>query len=332
MRVLPQKRIRAGMTRTSSNDNKEEKMLQSKKVIVLLATYNGAPYLREQLDSIINQTYNNVEIMVRDDGSTDETVEILKEYESKQLIQATYGENIGVINGFFWLAKHAGEGDYYSFADQDDIWLPDKISRAVEHLEKGNNHLPQVYFSNFEFCDSQMNHMGSPPPLKYPQSLVRVLVGTQLAMGFTLVFNAALKQFIEKDAPFDMKIYGHDHWVTLMGLTLGSVVYDPEVTAKYRRHEQNVSDYKTNFFELQKERIKHFIVNNEQKKILDSIYYFYQRYKDEMNKEDRGKFELFINRRYSLRKAIKKCFYSERYRDKLFDEIAIRIFFLVGMM
>ena len=307
-------------------------MLQNKKVIVLMATYNGALFIKEQLDSIINQTYDNIEIMVRDDGSTDGTVEILKEYESKQLIQVTYGENIGVINGFFWLVKNAGEGDYYSFADQDDIWLPEKISRAVEHLEKGNNQVPQVYFSNFDFCDSQMNYIGSSPDLKYPQSLVRVLVGTQLAIGFTLVFNAAMKQFIERDAPFDLKIYGHDHWVTLMGLTLGNVVYDPTVTAKYRRHEQNVSNYETNFFELQKERIKHFIVNNEQKKIIDTIYYFHQLYKDKMNKEDRGKFELFFNREYSFKKAIKKCFYSERYRDKLFDEVAIRVFFLIGMM
>ena len=306
--------------------------MNQKKVIVLLATYNGAPYLREQLNSIIHQTYENIEIMVRDDGSTDGTIEILKEYEEKDLIQATYGENIGPIKSFFWLAENAKEADYYSFADQDDIWLPDKILRAVEHLEKGNNHHPQIYFSNFDFCNPQMNTIRSSPVLSHPESLVRVLVGSQLAIGFTLVFNIAIKKLIDDAAPFDMKIYGHDQWFTLMGVALGTIIYDPTVTVKHRRHEGNVSQYKVNFIQLQKERIKHFIVNNEQKVIIDTGVQFYQLYKKEMGKENREMFELFTNRKYSFSRALKKCFFPERYRDKWFDEIAIRVLFLIGKM
>ena len=307
-------------------------MKQNKKIIVLLATYNGAAYLREQLDSIIHQTYDNIEIMVRDDGSTDGTIEILKEYEEKGLIQVTYGENIGPIKSFFWLAESAKKADYYSFADQDDIWLPEKISRAVEHLDKGDNHLPQIYFSNFVFCDSQMNTIRNSPLLSHPESLVRVLVGSQLAIGFTLVFNAAAKELIDDAAPFDLKIYGHDQWFTLMGVALGKIIYDPTVTAKHRRHEYNVSNYKVNFIQLQKDRIKHFIVNNKQRVIIDTGYQFYQMYKEKMNKENRKKFELFTNRKYSVVKALKKCFYHERYRDKWFDEVAIRVLFLIGKM
>jgi glycosyltransferase involved in cell wall biosynthesis len=308
------------------------KMKQDKKVIVLMATYNGAAFLREQLDSIINQSYKNVEILVRDDGSTDETIEILREYENNHLIKVVYGENIGVNKGFFWLIENAGEADYYSFADQDDIWLPNKIARAVECLEKGDNNLPQVYFSNFDFCDSQMNYISTSPTLSKPQSLVRVLVGSQLGVGFTIVFNAAIKELINDATPFDLKIYGHDHWVTLMGLTFGTIVYDPTVTAKHRRHKQNVSNYKINFFELQKERIKDFIINNEQKIIIYSLYHFFQLYKDKMKEEDRRKFELFSNRKYSFKKAIKKSFFPERYRDRLFDEISIRVLFAIGKM
>ena len=307
-------------------------MQQDKKVIVLMATYNGAPYLREQLDSIINQTYKNVEIMVRDDGSTDETRVILKEYENKGLIQATYGKNVGVNKGFFWLVENAKEADYYSFADQDDIWLPQKLSRAVERLEKEDNHLPQVYFSSFDFCDAQMNHIRTSPTLTHPHSLVRVLVGSQLGVGFTLVFNRAIKEIIEKTAPFNFKIYGHDQWVTLMGLTLGNVVYDPTVTAKHRRHEQNVSKYKVSFFQLQKQRIKQFLIDKDQKIIIDTLYYFYRMYKDQMSEKNRMYFQLFINRRYNFRKALRKCFFPERYRDKLLDEIAIRVLFLIGFM
>ena len=303
-----------------------------KKVMVLLATYNGAPYLRGQLDSILNQSYKNIEIMVRDDGSTDGTRNILEEYRGKQLIEVVYGGNIGPIKSFFWLAENAKEADYYSFADQDDIWLPDKISRAVEHLEKGDNTLPQVYFSNFDFCDSQMNYIRTSPIFSHPQSLVRVLVGSQLAVGFTLVFNSAIKRFIEDVAPFDLEIYGHDQWFTLMGLTLGVLVYDPTVTAKHRRHEGNVSHYKVNFFQLQMERVKNFLINNEQKALMDTLYHFYGLHKDEMNEKDRKYFELFGNRKYNFKKAIRKCFFPERFRDKWFDEIAIRVLFLTGKM
>ena len=307
-------------------------MLQNKKVIILMATYNGAPFIREQLDSIINQTYDNIEIMVRDDGSTDGTREILSEYERKGSIKVTYGENIGVVKGFFWLVENAKEADYYSFADQDDIWLPDKISRAVECLEKRDNDLPQVYFSSFDFCDAQMNPIRSAPTLRQSNSLVRVLVGSHLAIGFTLVFNREIKKIIDKTAPFDLKIYGHDYWITLLALTFGELVYDPTVTAKYRRHEHNVSNYKVNFFELQRERIKKFIINNDQKIIIDSAYHFHHLYKSQMKEEKRKKFELFINREYSLKKALKKCFLPERYRDKLFDEIGLRVLFLIGKM
>ena len=307
-------------------------MQQNKKVIVLMATYNGAPYLREQLDSIIHQSYNNIEIMVRDDGSTDGTIDILKEYENKNLIQVSYGKNIGVMKSFLGLAEKAGEADYYSFADQDDIWLPEKISRAVEHLEKGDNELPQVYFSDFDFYDGKMNYVRRFPTLTRPYSLVRTLVGSQLGVGFTLVFNHTVKKLIEESKPTKMKIYAHDHWVTLMGLALGEMIYDPVVTTKHRRHEKNASDYKTNFFELQKERVKHFLIGNEQRIMIDTLYYFYKLYKEEMTDEKRKKFELFINRKYSLTKAIKKCFYTERYRDKLFDEMAIRALFLIGKM
>jgi hypothetical protein len=199
-------------------------------------------------------------------------------------------------------------------------------------MEEGDGNLPQVYFSNFDFYDTRMKYIRTSPTISQPQSLVRVLVGSQLGVGFTLVFNAAIKGLIDDAAPFDLEIYGHDHWVTLMGLSFGTIVYDPTVTAKHRRHEQNVSNYKINFFELQKERIRDFIINNKQKVITDSLYYFYQLYKDKMKEEDRRKFELFSNRRYSFKKATQKSFFPERYRDKLFDEIAIRILFLIGKM
>jgi len=306
-------------------------MNQSKRVTVLLSTYNGAPYIGEQLDSILNQSYKNIKIIVRDDGSKDGTQDVLKEYESKGLIQAICGENMGVTKSFFWLLANAGEADYYSFAEQDDVWLPNKLERAIEHLEKVDNTIPQIFASAYDYYDSQMKFIGKGPQIAHPNSLVRTLVVTQIYLGFTMVVNPVTKKLIDESDTVNMelKCY-HDYWLTLMGLSLGNIIYDPVVTIKYRRHENNVSTLKTSFWEIQKERIQKFLFGKELQSYQDSIYDFYKLYKGRMKEKDRKKFRLFINKKYSLKKAIKKCFYPERYRDKWLDEIGLRVFCLIG--
>ena len=103
-----------------------------------MSTYNGEKYLREQIDSILNQDYPEISLLIRDDGSTDGTVDILKEYAQKYRdIDYYVGENLGVQNSFFDLMKRADKrAYYYAFADQDDVWLPGKIKRAIELLER----------------------------------------------------------------------------------------------------------------------------------------------------------------------------------------------------
>ena len=101
--------------------------MSDKKVAVLLSTYNGEKYVGAQIHSILTQNYKNIEIVVRDDGSKDKTVEIIKEYMQKYSnIVLHQGENLGFIKSFFELLKYE-DADYYAFADQDDIWLPNKI-------------------------------------------------------------------------------------------------------------------------------------------------------------------------------------------------------------
>ena len=94
-----------------------------KKVIILLSAYNGEKYIREQIKSIINQTYSEIKIYVRDDGSKDQTPQILKEFADEGMIKLYLGENIGFVKSFLWLVKNCENADYYAFADQDDVWL-----------------------------------------------------------------------------------------------------------------------------------------------------------------------------------------------------------------
>ncbi len=122
----------------------------NKTVIILLSTYNGEKYIEEQLQSIFAQTHwPNCKLFVRDDGSKDGTVSVLKKYEKQGMLALECGENIGFVRSFFWLINNAPVADYYSFADQDDVWNADKVERAVKMLEDAENddpQKPQLYF------------------------------------------------------------------------------------------------------------------------------------------------------------------------------------------
>jgi len=133
-----------------------------KKVNVLLSAYNGEKYIKEQIDSILAQSWENIDIYVRDDGSSDGTAAILKEYESAGKIKLELGKNVGFIKSFFWLVVNSGDADYYAYSDQDDSWNSDKIKMAVEKLEEEVSSedmckLPVLYFSNYDFYDDDMN-------------------------------------------------------------------------------------------------------------------------------------------------------------------------------
>ena len=126
----------------------------SQKVDILLATYNGEKYLKEQIESVLSQTYDNIQIIISDDCSTDKTREILKEYEKNDKIKVFYQEkNLGYVKNFEFLLKHV-ENELYMLCDQDDVWKKEKIEKSVEKLEKENLDL---VFGDLEVVDENLN-------------------------------------------------------------------------------------------------------------------------------------------------------------------------------
>ena len=112
------------------------------RIAVLMSSYNGEQYIKEQIDSILNQKGKfNIDIYVRDDGSFDNTIHILEDYQKKGLIKFCGGENIGPAKSFLTLLALADGYDFYAFADQDDIWFENKIESAILKIEK----IPQSY-------------------------------------------------------------------------------------------------------------------------------------------------------------------------------------------
>lgn len=211
-----------------------------KKVLILMSTYNGEKYIKEQIDSIENQDYLSLSLLVRDDGSTDATLSILKEYEKKfENITVIQGENIGVWKSFFELCKMAdGQADYYALADQDDYWFPDKISAAIEYMKRGEKEKGLLYAGNKTLVDKELQLINSEIDYSYEciPSFGNALV-ENICTGCTCVLNQELLKIICRHIP--SYVIMHDWWIYLIASALGKVIYDKKSYILYRQHEKN---------------------------------------------------------------------------------------------
>ncbi len=216
-----------------------------KKILVLLSTYNGEVFIREQLDSILAQKNVNLHLLIRDDGSSDATKKILEQYQSREPAKITIigGENIGWRESFMALAKYAhanfSEFEYFAFCDQDDIWLPEKLERGIKMLEEGINEKgaeePVLYFSN-QFFYRDGHNEGKVHPNPFPVSLKGSLI-RNYATGCTVIFNSALLDLFAKGYP-SVRM-AHDYWAYMLANLCGRVAADNEAYILYRQHANN---------------------------------------------------------------------------------------------
>ncbi len=303
--------------------------MEEKKVTVLLSAYNGEKYIGEQIDSILNQTYQNIEIYVRDDGSKDKTVEVLKEYETQGKIHLEQGKNVGFIDSFFWLINHSGDSDYYAFADQDDVWCSKKVQFAVERLEREKMDEPILYFTNYDFYDGNLNFVEHRKADTMPPSFRNAVVDC-MPLGFNTVFNKAACETMRNHTP--KHSCGHDWWTYMVCAGLGRVIYDSRVTVKYRRHEKNVSAGGMDFIKFQVWRFRKFFKNDYFKNVRLQLREYENFYQEQLSPEDRKVLGLFTQEKYHIGIALKKVFYPKRFRRTVVDEIMVRIIFLIGKL
>lgn len=205
-------------------------------VSIALATYNGEKYLREQIDSFFSQTYENLEIIVSDDCSTDSTLDILKEYKkSHKLKYSVNKKNLGFVKNFE-KAVSMCKGEYIALADQDDIWMPQKIEKLVNHIgdyslacsdselidENGNvfSHSFQRYSNNYIADEKQFE----------------VLVFRNFVVGCTSLLK---KDFIDKVLPIPDGVHHHDWWFALTASIMNGIKYIDEPLIRYRQHSEN---------------------------------------------------------------------------------------------
>ena len=132
-----------------------------KTIEILMATYNGEKYLKEQIESLLNQKNVKISILVRDDCSTDNTQKILEEYQQKGLLKWYTGEKLKAAFGFIDLINNASEAEYYAFCDQDDVWDNDKLDIAIKKLEKFDSQLPALYYCGQRLVDENLNFIST---------------------------------------------------------------------------------------------------------------------------------------------------------------------------
>lgn len=253
-----------------------------KRLVVLMSTYNGERFLREQIDSLLSQVGINLRILVRDDGSSDSTQAILDEYKNKGLIDWFQGNNIGWARSFIELVFMAPESDYYAFCDQDDIWLPGKLSRAVGMLDTQHYLGPLLYGSNLFYYRDGVK--GSMLNLNYKYDKYSAMVRA-LTCGCTIVFNRSLCNLVKKYKP--QYIEAHDTWVFWIGLFFGHVVFDREAYILYRQHGSNQIGAKRGFFEKIDRRLDSFKkIGKERKKSLTAEE-FLRGYERMLTEQDR---------------------------------------------
>lgn len=232
------------------DDKKQKKLKETNKIAILMATYNGEKYLEEQIKSIINQTYNNFILYIRDDNSTDNTIEIInkykKMYSDKIIIVKDKKNTRGACQNFITLLENVSkikEHNLFMFCDQDDVWNNDKIEITIEkynNLEKKD--IPILIHTDLTVVDSTLNTI-SQSFINYSnlnsnaQTFNKYLVQNNVT-GCTVLINRELVDLVKFD--YTKQIIMHDWYFALLASALGKVIFINESTMKYRQHTSNV--------------------------------------------------------------------------------------------
>ncbi len=215
-------------------------------VDILLAAYNGEEFIAEQIDSILNQTYQNFRLIIRDDGSSDNTPAIIEEYAQKypDKILVIHDDVVckGSAKNFMELLKHA-EADYIMFSDQDDYWLPYKVQITLDYMkktERENPEEPVLVFTGLHKVEQDLKSMDDFQNLSITRerySLKQLLV-CNCINGCTEMLNRKLYSRLGR---YDECITFHDWWAALYAAAAGVICHIPMALILYRQHKNNVT-------------------------------------------------------------------------------------------
>lgn len=224
------------------------------RLAVLLSSYNGEKFIARQLDSILAQTGDfSLDIIVRDDGSTDATCDILQVYADAGKLRWYTGQNLKPAKSFLDLLYNAPGYDFYAFCDQDDYWYPEKLQSALSAISQEKK--PAIAFCNARLTDGDLNPLGRNVYKRRPRTdFYSLLVGSNI-IGCTMVFNSQMARLVQ-EKPLPGEIFMHDSYLLqLCALEGGSILYDEDPHMDYCQHGGNVVGAKWTKWDALRDRI-----------------------------------------------------------------------------
>lgn len=208
---------------------------------VLMCTYNGAKFLQQQLESLASQSYGDWALWVSDDGSFDNTSEIIRTFSThvRQPVTWLDGPCQGFCRNFLSLLSQPQiVADYYFFSDQDDVWHPDKMRRAIEWLQLQPADQPALYCSKTRLIDEAGQPLGYSPLFSRTPAFANAMVQS-LAGGNTMAMNDAMRRVLVVLSE-GAALRSHDWWAYIVATAVGAACYyDSEAFVDYRQHENN---------------------------------------------------------------------------------------------
>ena len=213
-------------------------------VHIVLATYNGEKFIREQLDSLLAQSHENLSIEVCDDGSTDGTVAVIEEYMTRDARVSLHKnpENLGYVKNFLEGIKRS-QAPYVMFCDQDDIWNRDKVEITLETMKQAEKEVPEKPILVFTDAMNFDSITGEKQGLFHKTSHLDVkkvdtahLFMENKCIGCTMMMNHAVFSYLD-ELPDEIRV--HDWWIALICSHFGTIRYLPQATLRYRQHEGN---------------------------------------------------------------------------------------------
>ncbi|HGA4131105.1 TPA: glycosyltransferase family 2 protein [Streptococcus agalactiae] len=212
------------------------------KVNILMATYNGEKFLAQQIESIQKQTFKEWNLLIRDDGSSDKTCDIIRNFTAKdsriRFINENEHHNLGVIKSFFTLVNYE-VADFYFFSDQDDVWLPEKLSVSLEAAKHKASDVPLLVYTDLKVVNQELNILQDSmirAQSHHANTTLLPELTENTVTGGTMMINHALaeKWFTPND------ILMHDWFLALLAASLGEIIYLDLPTQLYRQHDNNV--------------------------------------------------------------------------------------------
>lgn len=303
------------------------------KIAVLLSTFNGEKYIREQVESILNQkTDCELYLIIRDDGSTDNTLGVLEELsKNEERITIIRGENIRGVASFFTLIKYAvnhdADFDYFSLADQDDVWDDDKIQVGVDFIRKNEKTTPVLYGSASRPVDVDMNPLPRKNKKNKPITFYNTIIQCFIP-GHTQMFNKALATIIYKADP--SQIYVHDSFILNAAILCGKLIYDKNPHVNYRQHSANqLGTSQRGIVGWVSSRIKR-LINGDGRRYARQIEYIFESFKSNMTTGQVQEMTRFLTYRSNVIKRVLYSITKKVYRQGKLEDFVFRLLYLLG--